>query len=88
MTPNEYLNKISKEIRECLTDKQAIEVVEKAERVLDNSNISESSKKQFWVDLYEELGGESSWVCESQDSAALSAIINAAKAIIALKAKK
>lgn len=83
MITNEYVKKIAEEITTCSSEQEALAIVEKAQRVIDRSNISTSSKKQFWIDLYEELGGDLSWVLESQDSSALSAIIDAAKAAIA-----
>ncbi|WP_412521893.1 hypothetical protein [Shewanella algae] len=88
MTPNEYMKKISKQITNSSSEEEAIALIEKAQRVIDNSKISTTSKEKFWIDLYEELGGEHSWACESQDSSALSAIIAAAKAAIAKKANK
>ncbi len=88
MTLNEYLKKILKQIQDSSSEAEAISVVEKAQKVLDDSNISESSKEQFWIDLYEELGGDYILVMESQGSSALSEIIAAAKTVIAQKLKK
>lgn len=88
MTVNEYVKKIAEEIGKSSSKSEAVAIVEKAQRVIDNSDISAVSKSRFWVDLYEELGGDLSWACESQDSSALSAIIDAAKSAIAQKTSK
>ena len=83
MTIDEYVKKIAKQIGQSSSKEEALEIIEKAQRVIEKSDISESSKKRFWVDLYESMGGDLTATCESQDSAALSAIISAAKAAIA-----
>lgn len=88
MTVDDYVKKISEQIGQSSSEVEAVAIVEKAQRVIDKSDISESSKKRFWVELYDELGGDLSYVSESQDSSALSAIINAAKAAIAQRVKK
>jgi len=82
MTVDEYLKQIAIEIQGADSPDGAVRIVEKAERVLAKSSISEKSKEKFWVGLYDEFGGELSSVCESPSAAALSAIVSAAKAAI------
>ncbi len=88
MTLNEYVEKITQEIKDSASKQKALSVVEKAQRVLNDSKIAKSAQEQFWIDLYESLGGSREFIAESQDAAALSAIISAAKAVIAEKANK
>lgn len=95
MSTDEYLKKISQEIQKSESNQQVIEVLEKAQRVLDNSQILEVSKKKFWVDLYNDIENDFQpkterflIAVESQDGSALSDIIAAAKAAIALKVKE
>lgn len=88
MTLTEYIEKISKQISACTSENEALHIIKTAEKVLRESNISESSKKRFWTELYESLGGDWNLCVESQDSSALAAIIIAAKAAIAANAKK
>lgn len=88
MTLDEYRKKILREIERCGSESQAIATVEKAQRVLNNSNISERSKNGFWVELYESLGGAYTLTVESQATSSLSDIIGAAKSVIAQKVKK
>jgi hypothetical protein len=88
VTVDEYVKKIAEQITQSSSEEEALEVVEKAQRVIEKSDISNSSKKRFWVDLYESMGGDLTYTSESQDSAALSAIIDAAKAAIAQRVKK
>jgi len=82
------MKKIAGQINSCTSESEARAIVEKAQQVIDDSNISIASQKQFWIDLYEELGSDLTYTCESQDSSALSAIIDAAKAAIAQKTSK
>ncbi|MBG6016829.1 hypothetical protein I5F00_08475 [Proteus mirabilis] len=88
MTPKEYAVITAKKIID--NPYSAMELVEEAERVLEKSNISEYSKKQFWIDLHFELKDHLDLYLvagmESQDSEDLSKIIAQAKAAIAKKA--
>ncbi|MCK4819856.1 hypothetical protein KA005_29090 [bacterium] len=88
MTHNEYRNKVFGQIKTSNTRLEVIDVIENAQKVLDDSNTSESSQKQFWVELYEQLGGDDFVLLEKQAGSSLSDIVAAAKSVIAQKAKK
>jgi hypothetical protein len=86
MTIDEYRVKILGLLKACSSEKEARSILNNADKVLDNSDISESSKKKFWINLYENLGDEYALI-EKQASSSLSAIIAAAKEVIAKKVK-
>ncbi|EMS7736102.1 hypothetical protein V9R48_003521, partial [Vibrio cholerae] len=52
------------------------------------SKISEDAQRQFWADLYRKLGGGQEVLLEKQGADSLSAILDAAKRVIAQKVKK
>lgn len=88
MTLYEYLKEVENKIYKAGSCQSAIQIVEEAQNVLTKSNISSQSQKQFWIDLYEKLGGDLNVALEKQGGDALSNIIAAAKQVIAEKAKK
>lgn len=88
MTLYEYLKEVENKIYKAGSRQSAIQIVEEAQNVLTKSNISSQSQKQFWIDLYEKLGGDLNVALEKQGGDALSNIIAAAKQVIAEKAKK
>jgi hypothetical protein len=86
MTIDEYVRKIAREI---FSNPHAYrEILNRATSVIDNSNITPSSKQAFWVKLYNELGGDLNVANESQDSAELWKLIADAKSAIAIKSQK
>lgn len=88
MTINEYCEKVVSLLKKCQTEKEAISVLDTAQKVLDSSNISSASQKQFWIELYEALGGDDYVLIEKQAGSALSDIVSAAKKVIAQKVKR
>ncbi|MGR2821687.1 hypothetical protein ABMX69_11000 [Vibrio vulnificus] len=88
MTLNEYLNHVEEKLLQSGSKEEAISIVETAQETLTKSAISDDSQKQFWIDLYEKLGGDLEVALEKQGGDALSNIISAAKKVIADKAKK
>lgn len=86
MTVDEYVKKIAKEIWD---NPSAYEnILSKATSVIESSNIKKESKEIFWIDLYNELGGDLNPCMESQDSTNLWSLIAAAKLAIAAKAQE
>ncbi|WP_419227628.1 hypothetical protein [Alteromonas sp. OM2203] len=88
MTIDEYRKKILGLLKASSSEQEVRSVLKTADEVLKDSDISESSKKQFWVDLYEDLGGDDYVLMEKQASSSLSAIVAAAKEVIAKKVKE
>ncbi|UAN60155.1 hypothetical protein [Serratia sp. JSRIV004] len=86
MTVTEYAKKIAIKIYNNQDNYK--EIIKEAERVLDNSNIKQESKDEFWVILYKELSSKPVVCMDSQDSGDLNKLLYAAKAAIAAKTKK
>lgn len=83
MTVDEYVKKIAKEIFDEPSSYESI--LAKATNVIEKSNIKVDSKEKFWIDLYNELGGNLTPCFESQDSRKLWNLIAAAKVAVAAK---
>lgn len=89
MTVYEYAVKIRNRIKDCKSIDQAREILVEAQKVIEKSKISPSSREKFWIELYNSLDysirmdGSLYYTSESQDASALSAIIAAAKQVIA-----
>ncbi len=84
MTATEYKDKILNEICNASSVEDVKDIINKADNVVNNSDISNLSKNKFWIDLNNDLLKESISL-EEQAGSSLSAIISAAKAIIASK---
>lgn len=83
MTLEEYLNEVFQNINNAKSKREARRAVEKAEKVLDQSDIKRSSKKSFWIELYERLNDKSNLKLEKQAASSLSDIVAAAQEVIA-----
>lgn len=83
MTPTEYKDKILSELLNASSVEDAKNIIYKADNVINDSGISVSYKRQFWIDLYNGL--TVNIALEEQAGSSLSAIIAAAQSIIAEK---
>ncbi|EPF2550339.1 hypothetical protein ACSL9F_003531 [Vibrio cholerae] len=88
MTLNDYLNQTEQKLRNASNREEAESIVHSAQSVLNTSKISEDAQSQFWADLYRKLGGGQEVLLEKQGADSLSAILDAAKRVIAQKVKK
>ncbi|WP_311749143.1 hypothetical protein [Proteus terrae] len=86
MTITEYAKEIADRIYH--NEEQYKEIIQEAENVLNNSNIRQESKDEFWIILYNELSKKSEPMMESQDSHDLNKLLTAAKAAVAAKTRK
>ncbi|MCF3098873.1 hypothetical protein EHZ86_16680 [Aeromonas australiensis] len=87
MTLNEYLKDVEQRLIQAQNEHEVERILENVQDVLSESRISNDSQKRFWIDLYENLGGDVSVAVEKQGGCALSNIIAAAKKVIADKVK-
>lgn len=83
MTLNEYLNEIFLEIKSAKSQDQAIRIIKKAEKVLGQSDLTDRSRRSFWVDLYNKLKDDPTLILEKQAASSLSNIVAAAQQVIA-----
>ncbi|WBA13681.1 hypothetical protein [Salinivibrio proteolyticus] len=88
MTLNEYLNQTEEKILRASSLYEVESILKSAQKVLNESKISEEEQRQFWADLYKKLGGDQDVVLEKQGADSLSDILAAAKRVIADKVKK
>jgi len=88
MTINEYLNQVEQNLQNSTSREEALRIVSSAQSVLVESKISEQTQKQFWIDLYNNLGGDQDLILEKQGGDSLSSILAAAKRVIAEKVQK
>ncbi|AUT91690.1 TPA: hypothetical protein ACKRKP_000790 [Proteus mirabilis] len=84
MTITEYAKKIADKLANSPSNYRSI--LDEAERVINNSHLSDLDIKQFWIELYREYESRPRTITEKQGSSELDKIIDAAKAIIAKKA--
>lgn len=80
MTLGEYRDKVFSKITQCERRSDVTKLLQEVEQVLRNSEMPVSSKRQFWVDLYQKLSEPI--LIKEQSGSALSDIIAAAKEVI------
>ncbi|MGA9755552.1 MAG: hypothetical protein WBV23_10470 [Desulfobaccales bacterium] len=88
MTLNEYRQKIFERVLHSNNKNEVLQILKEAKTVLIESEVSEISTRNFWINLYEDLDNKQKLICEKVAVGALSDIIAAAQEVIAKNIKQ